>query len=256
MLLTDGSPNTTEDLRVYESAILNVANMERIELDVKLNLATEEISEDILDLLLDHTRSSDPLSGMRRTLGVSDVVVTPQLKRWHAVHTLEIVYRDAFNNQLNDRYQAKSKEYHELSRNAREHTFRYGIGLVYTPIPEAQPPTFNFVEGPLPDTIYYVQVTWVGTGTNAEGAPSAETTYESPAGSVPVVTAVNPPAAAIGFNVYMGLKPGSETLQNPSPIPLGSSFTLPPAGLVAGTPAGTGQIPDTYVVGGLMLRRG
>ena len=38
-------------------------------------------------------------------------MVTRQLKRWHAVHTLEIVYRDAFNNQLNDRYQPKFLEY-------------------------------------------------------------------------------------------------------------------------------------------------
>src|SRR5579871_6178366 len=130
MLLTDGSPNNADDLRVYESAILDVCHTEQIALDVKLNLATEEISEDILDLLLDHTRSTDPLSGERRMLGVSDVVVTPQLKRWHAVHTLEIVYRDAFNNQLNDRYLAKFKEYHVLSQNAKDHTYRYGIGLV------------------------------------------------------------------------------------------------------------------------------
>ncbi len=50
----------------------------------------------------------------RRAIGVSDVVVTRQMKRWHALHTLEIVYRDAFNNQLNDRYQAKFVEYQEL----------------------------------------------------------------------------------------------------------------------------------------------
>ena len=40
MLLTDGNPNKTEDLRVYESAILSVANGEAIDLDVKLGLAT------------------------------------------------------------------------------------------------------------------------------------------------------------------------------------------------------------------------
>ncbi len=54
MLLTDGNPNATEDLRVYESAILEVANTETIDLGVKLDLATEEISEDVLDFLLDH----------------------------------------------------------------------------------------------------------------------------------------------------------------------------------------------------------
>ena len=54
MLLTDGNPNDTEDLRVYESAILGLANVETIDLGVKLDLATEEISEDVLDFLLDH----------------------------------------------------------------------------------------------------------------------------------------------------------------------------------------------------------
>ena len=93
-----------------------MATIERIDLDAKLGLATEEISEDVLDILLDHTRTSDPQSNVRRTMGVSDVVVTPQMKRWHALHTLEMVYRDAFNNQLNDRYQAKCEEYQDLSR--------------------------------------------------------------------------------------------------------------------------------------------
>ncbi len=66
MLLTDGNPNDTDDLRVYESAILDVANTEAIDLDAKLGLATEEISEDVLDVLLDHTRAFDPQSTMRR----------------------------------------------------------------------------------------------------------------------------------------------------------------------------------------------
>src|SRR5580704_4818274 len=129
MLLTDGSPNNTEDLRVYESAILGVANVEMIDLGVKLELAADEIAEDVLDFLLDHSGAEPQVfsrwqlgtpAAWRRRMGVSDVVVTRQMKRWHAVHTLEIVYRDAFNNQLNDRYQAKFLEYQELSRSARE----------------------------------------------------------------------------------------------------------------------------------------
>ncbi len=124
-LLTDGNPNDTIALKVYESAILDVANIERIDLDVKLTLATEEVSEDVIDILLDHTQTQDPQSIVRRMIGVSDVVVTTQLKRWHALHTLEIVYRDAFNNQLNDRYEAKFLEYQDLAINAREHTVRF-----------------------------------------------------------------------------------------------------------------------------------
>src|SRR6266849_4564575 len=136
-LLTDGNPNDMGSLRVYETAIADVASVETIDLDAKLGLATEEVSEDVVDILLDHTRSSDPQSNIRRTIGASDVVVTPQLKRWHALHTLEVVYRDAFNNQLNDRYRPKWQEYQELSRNARQHTIRFGIGLALNAIPKA-----------------------------------------------------------------------------------------------------------------------
>ena len=39
---------------MYESAILGLANVETIDLGVKLDLATEEIAEDVLDFLLDH----------------------------------------------------------------------------------------------------------------------------------------------------------------------------------------------------------
>ena len=73
---------------------------------------------------------------MRRMIGVSDVVVTPQMKRWHALHTLEIVYRDAFNNQLNDRYQAKFGEYQAaVAGRAGAIPSRFGIGLALIPIP-------------------------------------------------------------------------------------------------------------------------
>jgi hypothetical protein len=255
MLLTDGSPNDNEALRVYESAILDVANIERIELAAKLGLALEEISEDVLDVLLDHTRGSDPQSTIRRTMGVSDVVVTAPLKRWHAVHTLETVYRDAFNNQLNDRYEAKFREYHELSRDARDHTYRFGIGLSSNPIPQAQMPIFAVVAGLLAGTTYYVQVSWTSSS-GQEGAPSDVTTFDTPPGSLLVVTPVNPPAVATGFNVYLGLSPDAMALQTATPVPVGSSFTLPGSGLVAGAAPGTGQAPDIYVIGGPVMRRG
>src|ERR1700733_6696347 len=212
MLLTDGSPNDTEDLRVYESAILGLANLEAIDLGVKLDLATEEIAEEVLDFLLDHASTNLQIfspfqigtpAARRRTIGVSDVVVTRQLKRWHAVHTLEIVYRDAFNNQLNDRYQPKFLEYRELTRNAREHTFHFGVGLALTPIPQAQTPVFSAVAGLIPETTYYARASWVAAS-GQEGEPCEMTAYGAPAGSLPVVQMTSPPAVATGFNVYLG----------------------------------------------------
>lgn len=255
MLLTDGSPNNTEDLRVHESAILDVAHTERIEIDTKLALALEEVSEDILDALLDQSRASDPELAVRRQIGVSDVVVTAQLKRWHAVHTLEVMYRDAFNNQLNDRYQPKFTEYHNLSRNAREHTFRFGIGLSLAPIPKAAVPRVTSTPSSLPAATYYIEVSWVSAG-GQEGAPSDTTTFDAAAGNAPVVTAVNAPGIASGFNVYMGATFDSLMRQTSTPIPVGGSFTLPGNGLATGPAPGTGQLPDTYVTVAQAMRRG
>ena len=255
MLLTDGSPNDDQALQVYESGILAVSNTEGIPLKPKLLLALGEISEDVLDVLMDHGSPTDPMATTRRMIGVSDVVVTPQMRRWHAVHTLEVFYRDAFNNQLNSRYQAKFEEYHALSIDARAKTYQFGIGLALTPIPRAEQPAFTFVAGLIPETTYYVQVSWVSAN-GQEGEPSPPTTYDSPAGSLPVVTPVNSPAVATGFNVYMGTSAKGVALQTGAPVAVGESFTLPASGMASGRRPGFGQTPDVYFTGGAMLRRG
>jgi hypothetical protein len=258
MLLTDGSPNTTEDLRVYESAILDVSNKEMINLDAKLCLATEEVSEIVLNILLSHSSVTFGTDVLRRSLGVSDVVVTRQVKRWHALYTLAIFYRDAYSDQLNDRYLGKWTEYQLLARGAQDITTQYGIGLVTTPIPQAGTPMLNVVPGLLAATVYYVQITWV-SGTGAEGNPSVATAFEAPLASLLTVTnGVNPPppAVATGFNVYIGLTNCTTTRQNSTPIAIGQTFTEATTGLIAGVPVGMGQSPDLYVTGGSNLRRG
>ena len=261
MLLTDGSPNTPEDLRVYESAILDVSNTETINLDTKLRLATEEISQIVLGLLLDQSTVASDGAAMRRLLGVSDVVVTRQLKRWHALYTLAIFYRDAYNDQLNDRYLAKWNEYLLLARGAKDITTQYGIGLVTSPIPQAGPPVVGAIPGLLAAAVYYTRITWV-SATGAEGNPSMATAFEAPLGSVLTVTngtglfGTNPPDVATGFNVYVGLTDSLTTLQNSTPLAIGQTFTEPGTGLVAGARAGMGQAPDTYITGGAVLRRG
>jgi hypothetical protein len=46
------------------------------------------------------------------------------------------------------------------------------------------------------------------------------------------------------------------TLQNSAPLAVGQTFTLPQGGLINGRPPGDGQMPDLYVTGGSILRRG
>jgi hypothetical protein len=243
-----------DELRVYESAVAEIAHTEMIDLAVKLDLATEEVAQDVLDFLLDRT-GADPRGSTRRAVGVSDVTVTRQLKRWHAVHSLEILYRDAFNNQLNDRYQEKFREYHRLSKNAREHTFHFGVGLALIPLPQAPPPALSSVAGSIPQTTYYARASWAGAD-GQEGAPSEMTTYAAPAGALPVAQMVNSPTGATGFNIYLGLTSESVTLQNAAPVAIGSSFVLPGTGLIQGKTPGQGQAGDVFISGLWMLRRG
>jgi hypothetical protein len=255
MLLTDGNPNTAEDLRAYESAILGVANTESIDLGVKLELATEEVTQEVLDFLLNRSTGIDPQGAGRRNVGVGDVVVTRQMKRWHALHTLELVYRDAFHNQLNDRYKAKFFEYKKQASQAKAQTFQFGVGLVSRPAPVAEVPHFSFAVGSFEATTYFARVAWV-TSSGQEGLASEITTYDAPSGSVPVVTAVHAPANATGFNVYMGLTPERLSKQNASPVAVNGSYTLAPGGLVEGAAPGDGQVPDLFLAGTRSLRRG
>jgi hypothetical protein len=172
---------------------------------------------------------------------------------------LAVVYRDGFNNQLNDRYQAKFAEYQGLATEARQHTFQYGIGLVYNPVPVAVGPQIGFATGTLEATTYFVRVSWVSgsvAAAGAEGAPSAVTTYDAPPGSVPVVKAIAPPSNVIGYHVYLGLTEDTVTRQTSAPMAAGTSFTLPGTGLVNGAAAGDGQSPDVYVADTRLLRRG
>jgi len=258
-LLTDGNPNDTEALRVYEAAILDVAKVETIDLDAKLCLATVEISQDVLDVLLGHTRTqyslTSPLGGDRRKIGVTDVVVSPQMRRWHALHTLAVVYRDAYNNQLNDRYKNKWEEYRELARGAKERTLEFGIGLVAGPVPRPGTPVLGATAGILAGTIYYAQVSWVAAA-GQEGSASPATTFQTADNSSLTVVAASAPAIAAGWNVYLGLAVSTLTLQNSVPLAIGATFTLPGSGLVSGLSPGDGQAADMFVTGGRILRRG
>lgn len=253
-LLTDGNPNDTEALRVYESAILDVAHVEGIDLDLKLGLATEEVSQETLNFLLDHTLS-DPQGVARRSVGVSDVVVTPQVRRWHALRTLEVVYRDAYNNQINDRYGKKWAEYRDLAGAAKEQATTFGIGLVAAPVSRAVMPTLGSVPGASDATTYYVRTSWV-SASGQEGSPSVLTTHQTADASSLTVASADPPTVAVGWNVYVGLGPTTLRQQNGALQATGQVFALPAGALAAGKIPGDGQAPETYVAGSSTLRRG
>src|SRR5260370_23923411 len=135
---TDGPIHTSGELQNYDTAILNVASTEGIDVTSKGILAQEEIATELL-LFLNRNSNFDPQYLVRRRIGVGDVVLTPPLRRWHAYETLALVYRDAYNNQLNDRYQGKWKEYAEFASNAAETLFEAGFRPMHITRPQAHP---------------------------------------------------------------------------------------------------------------------
>lgn len=261
-LFTDGPINQDQDLATYENGILSIAAEEQIDLQGKINLAQGEIGTRLLALLLrQETRSPftnwiDPQDMLRRQIGMGDVVVTDPLKQWHVLRTLALVYRDAYNNQLNDRYQKKWQEYAELEQDAKEMLYLIGVGLVGYPLPAPGAPAVSFQPGVGAGAQYFAQTTWVNQ-LGQESAPSIPVAVTTTPGTQILVAAAAAPKYATGWNVYVGAAPGAGTLQNTAPVAIGQSWT--PVNGVLGTTGpvpGAGQTPDYYVTNDRVLPRG
>lgn len=252
-LFTDGPPATVGDLKRHESSILEAARSEGIDLQTKLELAAEEVGDEILTFLLGR-EERDPHAGRRRAMGLKSVAATQTVRRWHALHTLAMVYRDAYNSQLNDRFEGKWREYARLAAAAGRQAFEIGIGVVRDPVERASSPEAGWTAGSNASETYYLRVSWVD-GAGREGAASLVTTYETPAGSQLTVKAVNAPANAAGWNVFAGSSASTLAQQNGALLSPGETWTLA-GGLAAGRAPGEGQAPDVFVVWETVLRRG
>ncbi len=255
-LFTDGPINEAIAFQNYENAILTVASTEQIDLAGKSALAQGEIASELILFLMRRFRQPDLLwtVNFRPTIGVGDVVVTDPLRRWHAYKTLALVYRDAYNNQLNDRYKGKWNEYEKLAKASAESYLQIGVGLVSGPISKAMFPLLTTVPGTGPAATYYVAVAWVNqTGQCGSASEVAQITTST--GQQLAVAAVSPPPNATGWTAYVGEAPEATSLQNSSPIAIGSTWTLATA-LQAGTPAGRGQQPTWFLVDQRLIERG
>ena len=170
-LFSDGPISDTADLQRYENAILNVASGESIDLGAKLMLAQQDLGNELLLFLFRRSSLRDYSLDFRRSRGVKDVVVTDPMRKWHVHRTLSLVYRDAYNNQLNDRYQGKWAEYESLAKASAQTYFQIGVGLVADPVPKAATPILSSVEGTAAGRCV-LRVGNLGERVGQEGAPS------------------------------------------------------------------------------------
>lgn len=253
-LFTDGPISDAADLQRYENDILNVATVEGIELGAKIRLAQEDLAQEILLFLIRRRSYRNWPLEVQRAREVDDVVVTGPMRQWHVHKTLALIYRDAYNNQLNDRYKGKWQEYEQLAKASQTTCLQIGIGLVADPAAKAPLPTLASVTGPGSGGTYYVAVTWVNAA-GQEGAPSEFTTLATSDGQQLVVTVSGAPQNVTGWNVYVGLSPSTSTLQNASPLATDSSWAMT-SGLTAGAALPGGQRPSWFVTDHRMFERG
>lgn len=258
-LFNDGPISTVVDLQQYENSILTVASTEGINLAAKMMLAQQDLANDVLLFLLrrPQRRNASPWvdsSGFLRSRDVTGVVVTDPLRKWHVHRTLALVYRDAYNNQLNNRYQAKWAEYEELVKESARAYFQIGVGLVADPVPQAAAPMLTSVPGIGASGMFFVSVTWVG-GTGQEGAPSTIGQLGTSNGQQLYVTVSNPPQNVTTWNVYVGTTPTTLTLQNSTPLAANIGWVIGSA-LNAGVALPTGQQPTWFAVDHRVIERG
>jgi hypothetical protein len=101
-----------------------------------------------------------------------------------------------------------------------------------SPGPSAAPALSQVAGGALPPATYYAKVTYTTAG--SETLPSAESSFLVTLGNLLQVASPAAVAKATGWNLYVSASMGSETRQNSSPIPLGTTWTEPTTGLVTG----------------------
>lgn len=245
-LFTDSPTIGIQDLADHETEVLDMAGSEGINLTVKILLAREELG---LELLGSFQRMG--LSGVQ----LKNVVFTAPLRLWHIFRTLEIVYRDAYFSQLNDRYKAKWAEYKELGKWAADLLYQIGIGTVVGPIPEAHTPELSLVPGTMAPGRYFVKISWKNTN-GEEGSPSQLSSIDVLAGNVARVKATHRPPNGVSWNVYVGVKPEELFLQNNGPIDPASYWIAPSSGLQTEQPPGNGQEPTFLSNSPRILLRG
>ena len=241
-LFSDGPPSTIDDLVAQDSFLLNVATTEGIDVGSKLQSAFNELGIELLAIFGREASIYAPVLG-EAPLDTNHLSVTPALQLWHVFKSLELVYRDAYFNQLNDRYKAKWAEFQKIADWNKSKFIDTGAGLVIDPLPLPAAPVLNYQPSTLSGGTVYLAITFV----NAEGeesSPTPPTESVIPDQQQLLVNATSWPTNAVNWNVYAGISPVALYLQNTTALVLGEAWacTLPLS--QDGQLVGTGQIPN------------
>jgi hypothetical protein len=257
-LFTDAAIITLDDLLLFETSLVGVASSHGINVETKISLAISAIGDKLMFWLL-RACASDPQHLKRRMLGLSTVVVTPTLHRWLCFDALSRFFAEAYNAQLNTRFEGKLTEYKKAAADAETMVSLSGVGVVYAALPKPKMPVISLGSGTGPAEALFFQTTWTDAKGN-EGALSPVNALMAPNASSITITmaesAADTPAAAAGWNIYASSTGDGPTRQNDSPLSIGSVWPMLDSGLVSGPTASDGQQPNYYVIDPKRLPRG
>ena len=103
----------------------------------------------------------------------------------------------------------------------------------YVTINPPSAPSLSYTSGGvISATTYYAKITYVTSG--GETLASSESSLLVILNNLLVVTSPSTVSGATGWNIYVSNSSGTETLQNLSPQALGTDWTMPTSGLIAG----------------------
>ncbi len=234
-LFVDSNPSESSDLGQYESSIFQTAAAEGIDLLAKGAVAAAELSLELQRFLLRVSAGGN--------IGIDQVVMNDALRRWHIFRTIALTYRDAYHQQLNERYKHKLEAYQTLADSASELLFQLGVGIAYSPIHRPAKPSAGQVVGIHMANTWYTSISWLGSqGAESEGSPLVSYTTEH--GSALTVSPPVPPPHILAWNVYAGESEDSLAKQNPTPLALTEHWAMPNDGLRSGVAPSNGQKPD------------
>ena len=172
-LFTDPEVVSLDDLLQFESSLLQVSTTHGIDVETKIALAVSGIGDKLMLWLL-NSGPSDPQFIQRRIIGLSTVVVTPTLYRWLCFDSLSRFFAEAYNVQLNTRFQGKWTEYQQEAQDAADMVFMSGLGIVYNALPKPAMPQLSIAPGSTLSQSVFVQTSWVDANGN-ESAPGPVT---------------------------------------------------------------------------------
>jgi hypothetical protein len=214
MLFTDGTILSIQELREHDNFVLDVASTESIDLSSKLAVAQREIGYEIQSFLTTRRTSAE----------LSHVVVNQQMRDLLATHVLSIVYRDAYNLHLNDRYLGRWKEFTRASERSLLRLFQNGIGVTTVAVPQAAKPIETVSpDGGLEAGMYVIHTAWQHIS-GTIGELSLGVIVDCSGGTI----SVNPgpaPGNAAGWYVFIAELDSPSARQNQALLPKEAVWT-------------------------------